>query len=166
MLQNSSEIHVFLKQIFLLRCDGSGGPRPARRRYYTVFKNLTFRLLVRQRIVRHVEGSPSYSVEKYPQSEREEYSDDEDPNDPFKELDVEEVIKTPPKRKRKPEIKSSEKKRKPLPKTPKKIKPRKRLPSSAASPSNVKRSQPNAKKSIPPPCEPLLSFSRQIRDSM
>ena len=36
-----------------------------------------------------------------------ECSEDEDSNDPFEELDVEEVIKTPPKRKRKPEIKSS-----------------------------------------------------------
>ena len=101
--------------------------------------------------------------------ERNEYSDDEDPNDLFEETDVEEVIKTPPKSKRKPEIKSSRKKRKSLPKIQKKTEPRKRPPSSAASPSNSKRSRPNTKKSIPPPpppCEPPLSFSRQIRASM
>ena len=94
---------------------------------------------------------------KHPQLEREEYSDDEVSNDLFEEPDVEEVIKTPPKSKRKPEINSSRKKRKPLPKISKKTKPRKRPPSSAASPSNAKRSRPNAKKSIPPPpapCEP------------
>ena len=39
---------------------------------------------------------------KHPQPEREEYSDDEDPNDLFEEMDVEELIKTPPKSKRKP----------------------------------------------------------------
>ena len=86
---------------------------------------------------------------KHPQLESEEYSDDEVSNDLFEEPDVEEVIKTLPKSKRKPEIKSSRKKRKPLPKISKKTKPRKRPPSSATSPSNAKRSRPNAKKSIP-----------------
>ena len=44
---------------------------------------------------------------KHPQPEREEYSDDEDSNNPFEEPGVEEVKKTASKRKRKPEIKSS-----------------------------------------------------------
>ena len=53
---------------------------------------------------------------KYTQPEREEYSDDEDLNDPFEETDVEGMIEMPSKRKRKPEINSSRKKGKRLPK--------------------------------------------------